>query len=207
MRTRRSGLSVLLPTAGMEVCRLYVASSLLFLIPGSPPYPFAALACVLAAGTLAGRGFSFVARRRITSVLAYAALAGLCVFLLARPYSGPVFWLIACLAGFFFFRGVSLGGKGVSRSVTVTRYDIGIGVFFFVYFLRMNLREPDSHALRVLAAYFLFSILALAAARSWEKDDVFTGSRPAISLVIPFAAIFFLAASASTKLSAPQSPA
>ena len=105
VNSRRSGLPVLLPTAGMEICRLYALGSLLFLIPGSPPYPFVALACVLTAGTLLGRGLSFVSYRRITSLLVYGVFCGLCVFLLASSYSGFAFWLCTCAAGFFFFRG------------------------------------------------------------------------------------------------------
>ena len=197
---RGSGLSVLIPTAGMEICRLYAVGSLLFLIPGSPPYPFAALAAVLTAGTLLGRFLSFVSGRRITSVLVNIFLCGLCVFLLARSYSGYVFWLTACAAGFFFFRGVNLGARGVSHSLTVTRYDIGIGVFFFMFLLRMLFNEIDPLALRIVGAYFLFSILAMAASRSWEKDELFTGSRPAVSHVVPFIAVFFIAASAIVLL-------
>ena len=200
INARRSGLSVLLPTAGMEICRLYAVASLLFLIPGSPPYPFTGLACVLTAGTLLERGLSFVSRRRITSLLVYGIFCGLCIFLPVRSYSGYAFWLSVCAGVFFFFRGVQLGGKGISRSLTLTRYDTGIGVFFFVYFLRIFMGETDPLALRIIGAYFLFSILAMAASRCWEQDRKFAGSRPAMSLVIPFIAVFFLAASALVLL-------
>jgi hypothetical protein len=197
---RRGGFSALLSTAGMEVCRLYALVLVFFLIPGSPPFPFAALACALAAGTLTGRALSFVARRRITGVLVYGALCLLWVFLLARPYRGFPFWLTACAAGLFWFRGVRIGGRGVSHSLTVGRYDIGIGVFLAVYFLRMGLREADPFAPRLLGAYFLFSILALGASRAWERDESFISSRGAFGLLVPFAAVFFFAASALVLL-------
>ena len=192
----RSGFSVLLPTAGMEICRLSAVAYFLFLIPGSPPFPFAALACVLTIGVLAARGLSFVARRRITTIIIYGVLFGICAFILARFYYGLMFWPVACAAGFFFFRGIMLGARGVSLGLTLTRYDIGIGILFCVYFLRFGLGEADPLAMRIAGAYFLFSILALAASRLWERDEYFTTDRPAIGGIVSFIAVFFLAASA-----------
>jgi len=196
----RSGLSVLFLSAGMEICRIYTVATLLYLIPGSPPYPFAALACAIMAGILVERGLSFVSLRRITVLLVYVVLCGLFIFFIARPYSGHAFWFNASFAAFFFFRGVALGNKGVSHSLTLTRYDTGIGVFVFIYFLRIYLGEADPGALRVVGAYFLFSILAMASSRLLEKDKLFTGSSPAISHVIPFITVFFLAGSAIVLL-------
>ena len=200
MNAQRSGLSVLLPTVGMEICRLYAVFSLLFLIPGCPPYPFGALACVLTAGMLLGRGLSFVSIRRITTIVVYGLSCALSVFLLVLPYSGYVLWLIACTAAIFFSRGVFLGRKGVSRSLTVSRYDIGVGIFFFMYFLRLGLHETDPLSLRIAGAYFLFSILALSTSLSWERDENFTVSRSAVSHVIPFIAVFFLTSAAVVLL-------
>ena len=196
----RGGLSVLLLTAGMEICRLYAAASLLYLIPESPPYPFAALACVLIAGILLKRALSFVSVRRIIVLLVNCVVCGLFVFFLSRSYSGYAFWLNASAAVFFFFRGYNIGAKGVSHSLTITRYDTGIGVFLFVYFLRIYISEADPLALRVVGAYFLLSILAMAASRFRERDTIFTGSSPAISHVIPFIAVFFLAGTAIVLL-------
>jgi len=196
----RSGLSALLPAAGMEVCRLYAAVSFLYCIPESPPYPFAAFVCVLSAGTLVGRGLSFVSRRRITTAAVYGGICALCAFLIARPYSGYPFWLSVFVTAFFWFRGAWIGSRGISHAMTVTRYDIGIGVLLSVYFLRMGLGEPDPYALRVVGAYFLFSILALAASRSWETDENFIASRPAWSLLALFITVFFLAAAALVLL-------
>ena len=200
MNQMRSGLSVLLPSIGMEMCRLYTIISLLYSIPETPLYPFAAIACVLLAGTLVGRGFSFVTGRRITAVLVYAALCALCVFLIARPYTGFSFWISATVTSFFWFRGVWIGSKGISHAITVTRYDIGIGVIFLIYVMRIGLGEADPYALRIVSAYFLLSILALAASRSWERDVSFITSRPALSLLFPFIAVFFLTSAALVLL-------
>jgi len=196
----RSGLFVLLPAAGMEICRLYVAVSLLYRMPESPPCPFAALACILLVGTLVGRGLSFITRRRITTAIVNIVLCGLGIFIVAWPYSGFPFWFSASIAVLFWFRGVFIGSREICHATTVTRYDIGIGIFFFIYFLFMAMGEADPYAMRIVGAYFLFSILAMAASRSWERDENYISSRPAWSLIVPFISVFFLIAAAFVLL-------
>ena len=200
MKDKRSGLSVLLPTAGMEICRLYIIVSLVHLIPEGPHYSITAMACILTMGVLAGRFLSFVTMRRIFIVFFYSVSCAPCVYFFAFSHSGSAFWVGVCAAVFFFSRGIFLGTKGVSHGLTVKRYDIGILVFFGVYFFRMGIGHSDLLALRVVGAYFLFSILAMAASRSWERDKYFVGSRPAISFVVLFIAVFILAAAAIVLL-------
>ena len=194
MNSTRSGLSALLPAAGMEVCRLYAIISLLYYIMESPPYPFAALACVLLPGILVGRGFSFIAWRVITAVVVHAALCALCIFLVARHYSGFSFWLFAATTAFIWFRGAWIGSKGISHIMMVMHYDIGIAIFFLIYFVRMGIGVTDHHSLRIISTYFLFSILTLAASRSREKDKTFIASRSIWSILVPFISVFFIAA-------------
>jgi hypothetical protein len=178
----------------METCRLYAILSLLFLIPGAPAFPFAAAGCALAAGALVGSGLSRIRRRRITSFLVCAAGCAAFAFFSAGSYGGPSFWLVSCCVSLFWLRGLYMGGGRISHSLTVSRYDIGVGILLLVYFLRMGLREPDPLAPRLMGAYFLFSILALFFSRCRTRDNNFITARSAMRLLLPFAAVFFLAA-------------
>jgi hypothetical protein len=184
----------------MEACRLYAMVALLFLIPGAPPFPFAAALCALAGGTLLGRGFSFIRRRRVFEFFVYGAGGFAFVFFSAGAYSDLPFWLAAGCVALFWLRGARIGGGKISHGLTVNRYDIGAGVFFFMYFLRMGLKEPDPLALRLMGAYFLFSILALFSSRCRDRDNNFISARSAASLLLPFMSVFFLAAGAIVLL-------
>lgn len=198
--SRASGLPALLLSAAMETCRLWIMLNLLFLVPGLPPFPFAQTGCTLAAGSLVGRGLSRIRRRRITSVLVYGAGCLAAAWLSAGSYSGVSFWFVSCSAILFWLRGVYIGARPLSHSLTINRYDAGIGILFCVYFLRMGLQTPDPLAPRLIGAYFLFSILALFSSRCLSGDSGFISARPAAALLLPFAAAFFLAALALVLL-------
>jgi hypothetical protein len=209
----------------MEICRLYAVVSLLFLLPGGAPLPFVPAGLILVSGTILGRGFSFVKRRRITEVLVYGAGCLISVFALLKLYGslpfagigGPAdwiealgrvmviqelypFWFVVFCGGLFWFRGVRIGGGEISHSLTVNRYDIGLGILFGVYFLRIGLEEPDPLVLRLVGAYFLFSIIALFSARSWNRDENFMNPRSVAGLLFPFIAGFLIAAGAVVLL-------
>jgi hypothetical protein len=110
------------------------------------------------------------------------------------------FWFVVFCGVLFWFRGVRIGAGEISHGLTVNRYDIGLGIFFFVYFLRMGLEEPDPLVLRLVGAYFLFSIIALFSARSWNRDENFMNPRSVAGLLFPFAAGFFITAGAVVLL-------
>ncbi|MDR1625166.1 MAG: DUF4129 domain-containing protein [Spirochaetia bacterium] len=190
---RAAGLPALLFAAAMEACRLWAMLPILFLVPGLPPFPFVWAACALAAGALAGKGLSRIRKRRLTVLLVHAGGCLAFGFFFARSHGGLSFWFVSCSLAVFWLRGIYLGAGPLSHSLTVSRYDTGVGVFFCVYFLRMGLKAPDPLALRLVGAYFLFGILALFFSRCLGRDRAFISARSAFSLVLPFAAVFVLA--------------
>ena len=225
MSRKRSDLSVLLPTAGMETCRLYAVAAVLFLVPGASAYPFVPGGLALTAALLLSRGLLRLSARRVVFLLVH--LAGFVVavagvlrsygdlpFAAARGLSGWIevpglltgwtdwvaFVLVLIWTGVFWLRGTLIGFKEVTHRLTVGRFDVGLGILFFVYFIRMGIEEVDPDALRVAAAYFIFGIISLYAARGLSRDRAFLNTRSAWALLLPSVAGFLLAGAAAVLL-------
>ena len=217
MSRRLREAATLLPTAGMEICRLGVLAGLFFVIPENTPPPMAALSPSLLASLVLTRFFRRIRRRRITEFLASGAgfLYALCRILRSAPdlpfaaASGlPGWW--AALGGFremadsyhffmltawslaFWLRGFFIGRSPVDHPVTSVRFDGGLGILFFVFFIRMAVNVPDPRGLPLTVAYFLFGILALYLSKSLHRDAAFSASRSALGVLPPVIAGFLI---------------
>ena len=215
MFRKSKGFSVLLPTAGMEACRLYAAAAIFLLIFGSALFPFVPAGLSLVAAMILSRGLLRVRLRRIAFAFFHLAGFVIAAALVLKFYGGlpftearapsdwaeafrlmggaadwAAFWLILIWTGVFWLRGALIGAGEVSHAVTVGRFDVGVGVLLFAYFVRMGIRQEDPLAIHLAAAYFLFGIVALYAARGLSLDEDFLGSRSVLGLLAPFAAGF-----------------
>ncbi len=221
MNRRFGQAAVLLPTAGMEVCRLGVMAGLFFLVPGSGPPPFAGLSAALLASLLLTRFFRRIRRRRIAEVLASAAGCVVSLYFILRsspalPFASAdglpgwtaaldrmngvsawyALWMIVIWGLVFWLRGYFIGAGPVSHPVTAARFDGGTGILFFVFFIRMGLGDPDPRGFPLTVAFFLFGIAALYAAKGLDRDAAFMKARSAAGLLVPFVAGFLLVGSA-----------
>lgn len=217
MSDRDPGLSVLIPSAGMEICRLYAAVSLLFMLPELGSLPFVPAALILFAAMFLSRFLRRLKRRNIAGFLIHligcTAAAG---FLLngfrGLPFRGAANWsewagtfavmrgfeawfaftIIVTTAGLFWIRGAAIGRKDGTHRRTLGRFDIGILLFLYIYLLRLGIGMDDPHAVQIVASYLLLGIVALFSARICGSDRGFTGQRSAAGLMILFTAGFVI---------------
>jgi hypothetical protein len=202
----------------MEICRLYAAASVLFIISGPHLFPFLESAVSLAAALILSR---FIRRSRLR-VISAVFLHGIGLLISAywtlKGYSGlpfvsaagysewsaagraidsPLEWFTLILTLFwccvFWIRGAALGKRDPSYALTVGRFDAGIGILFFTAFIRMGLALEGPISLPLTAAYFMFGLAALAGARSAGNDRKALSPRHIMVLFVSFTALFLLA--------------
>lgn len=217
MSDRDPGLSVLIPSAGMEICRLYAAVSLLFMLPELGILPFVPAALILFAAMFLSRFLRQLKSRTVTGLLlnliGCTAAAG---FLLdgfrGLPFRNAANWsqwagsfavmrgfeawfaftIIVMTAGLFWIRGAAIGRKDGTHRRTLGRFDIGILLFLYIYLLRLGIGSDDPYAVQIVASYLLLGIVALFSARIRSSDRGFTGRRSAAGLMILFTAGFVI---------------
>jgi Domain of unknown function (DUF4129) len=217
MSANGTALAVRLPAAGMEVCRLYAAVSVLFLISGEGPLPFLPAGVILLAAMFLSLLLGRLKRRRITGLLIHGAGFGIAAaFLLTSfgslPFAGTrtpaefmralsiidgaaswfTFWLVLLSTALLWFRGRGIGLKEADYAASVGRFDVGIILLAGVFFLRMGLQKSDSYAVPLIAVYLLFGIFTLFAADSRRQDRQFLNRRSVSGLLFLFSAGFLL---------------
>ncbi len=217
MPDRDPGLSVLIPNAGMEVCRLYAAVSLIFMLPELGSLPFLPAALTLFAAMFLSRFLRRLKKRTVTGLLfhliGYAAAAALLLnafgglpfrnagnwpewagtFALIRGFDD---WfaltMIVMAAGLFWIRGAAIGRKAGTHHRTLGRFDIGILMFLYIYLLRLGIGTGDPYAVPIVSSYLLLGVAALFTARIHGSDRGFTGRRSAAGLLSLFTTGFVM---------------
>ncbi len=222
---RPSSFPVLLPTAGMELCRWYITAGLLFIIPDRGSVPLLQSAFALTGAMFLAMLLRRLKHRRIAELLAHTAGISVSLYLILKGYAGLPFSDSDGLVGFLdaytrisspgewfsfslilawtlllWLRGRHLGIRDADYPRTVARFDAGILLIFAVYFLRMGLRLVDPDALSSVSAYLLFGIISIYAARNRDRDRTFIHSSSATGLVLLFAAGFVIVGTAGVVL-------
>ena len=209
MSEGRDRTLVLLASAGMELCRLFAAGALAALIAPGTAFPYLPLAVTLVTALVLWRLIRQVRRRRITALVIHVTGFSVALFAVMRPLfrrspSTVTDWLVFfMLAGFvliFWLRGSRIGTRAVTYEVTVNRFDTGLGLLFAIYFLRLGVQIEDPLAPPLVAAFFLFGMVALYAARNLARDSGFLNSRSVLTLLIPFVSGFLLLGAAVALL-------
>lgn len=217
MSGQRDRPLVLAATAGMELCRLSVLGALFAHMAPSLVFPFFSMALSLLAALALARLLKRIKHRRVTGLavhaLGYLAATESMLRSTVRPPSAQAggflvmmgadgrlagvadwaaFLLIVLFALLFWIRGERIGTTEPSYRITAARFDIGVGVFFGVYLLRMGIGLADPHAVPLVVAYFLFAMVALYAARNVSYHRAFVVHRSALTLLVPFVGSFLL---------------
>ena len=217
MSDRHAGWPVLLPTGGMEMCRLYAAASLFFLLPELNPLPLLPEGIALFTAVYLSLLLRRLSIRRITDFLLHITGFLSVSALVLKGYAGLPFhtadklseWIqvfstmhsfnewfsfsmIIIWTGIFWLRGRGIGRKELTHSRTLGRFDTGIFIFLYIYFLRTGIGISDPHAVQLVASYLIFGIFALFAARNLSGDLEFAGRRSTVSLLLLFSSGFML---------------
>jgi len=217
MSGRDPGFAVLIPSAGMEICRLYAAASLIFMLPELGSLPFLPAALILFAAMFISRFLRRLKKRTVTGLLVHligcTAAAG---FLLnafgSLPFRSAANWqewagafavmrgfdawfaftIIVLTAVLFWIRGTAIGRKDGTHHRTLGRFDLGILLFLYIYLLRLGIGTEDPYAVPIVASYLLLGIAALFSARIRSSDREFSGRRSPAGLLILFTAGFVM---------------
>jgi hypothetical protein len=215
--TPLNGLVLFSATAGMEICRLYAAASLLFLISGPHPFPFRESAFSLVAALVLARLIRRTRLRVVSAVLLHGIGLAASIYWVLKGYGGLPFASAARLSDWaaagaaiedplerftlihslfwcfvYWLRGALLGKPDPSYALTVGRFDAGIGILFFTAFIRMGLALEEPISLGLLGGYFLFGMAALAGARSAGNDGKDLSPRGIMVLFVSFSALFII---------------
>ena len=225
MSERRNGPLVPAATAGMEICRLSAIGALFAHAAPGLAFPFPAMAASLLAALLLSLLLKRLRRRRVVTLAVHALGVTTAAVLVLRstetlPFAqaGGVAGMAAAVAGLagvsdwmaflviilftllFWVRGERIGSREPSYRITVARFDVGIGFFFVVYLMRMGLGLADPRAVPLVAAYFLFAMVALYGARNLSRDTAFLAQRTMLTLLVPFVAGFVVLGGAGVLL-------
>ena len=111
------------------------------------------------------------------------------------PMGALILLIVASFAALFWFSGERFSRRLTSYSTITSRFDLGTGVFFFLFLLGGRLGEQAPEVTFLLFPFFLFSMLSIALARSRGsgKKEYFLGLGQ-ISLVFLFCAVLLFSA-------------
>jgi len=219
MPNRAADWPVIIPTAAMEIVKLYLAASVFYLLSPLDPLPLLPSSIILFAAIVLSRLLQRISSRLITRVLLHLIGCAGGAALVLNAYPGLSFqhaegirqWLgtfsrlqglnewfalssIILWTVLFWFRGAGIGKKEPSHRRTLNRFDIGILLFLYIYILQLGIRIDNPYDTPLAVSYLLFSMWALFAARNRTDGNSFTGRRSMLNTLFLFTAAFIISA-------------